>query len=268
LEFNSLPFVPANPAHSITEVVFGLIFDRPFDSTEVTKFASSHREFEAELPGKLQAPAPQMSFNGLQVPLQFGVVFDRYNPAGALEKRLRLDNNSVYVNNLLYTRWDEVSTNALGLIERCLATSMQVDNTVRSLVLQYVDLFRWMGDVAQYDLSQLLDVNSPNMTKEVFEHGPLWHLHQGWYKDVANALNGRLLERTTIDGVLDSSNLPVVRFDSFLQLELSEGLNSSDTRFGNDVFEQLRVFFGFMHDQNKSMLKDCLTEQVIGEIGL
>ncbi len=260
-----LPFEPANQTNAIVEVVFGLIFENALSPVEVAAFTNAHSAFADELPGILNIPAPPFQINGQPIQFPSGIVFDRYNTAGALQKRLRLSGNALFISDLAYSRWVDVSASALSLIGRSISieASFSPSNAIVGVILQNVDVFRWRGLPQDYDLTFLFKKDGPNSSKGIFDRGPNWHLHQGWYAPLAG-LSGRMLERTTIDGLMENADQPTVRFDSYLQFDLEDIIPLT----ASDKIDRVKLIFEELHGRNKAMIKEFLVNDMQERIGL
>lgn len=264
-----LVFVPAGINHAITEVVFGLVFERPFAPEEITAVLNNHEAFNARLPGVNKMPSFPIFIQGQQIGNpNGGVAFDRYNSAGELEQRLRIEGNSIHVNSLIYSRWEAVAPEALSLISECMSIAIQTKNEVKGVLLQYVDLFQWQGDIAQYKLSELFDAKGNYYPPSIFGRGPFWHLHQGWFRTEDLPAKGKMLERLTTDGVLNENGQPVVKIDCYLGLDIDVGASSSDLHQKRGTEPSIHDLFNYLHQQNKLIIKNCLTTDMNQRIGL
>jgi uncharacterized protein (TIGR04255 family) len=259
-------FEPVGTNHAITEVVFGLTFEREFTFDEVGLLFNSHEQFKDRLPGqnRIQGFTLGQPIN----PTNTGLAFDRYNTAGGLERRLRLEGNAIYVNFLTYSRWEEVVLEALSLISDCMSIAVQTKNDIKGILLQYIDLFEWRDSVEKYDLSQLFVKNSGYYPASIFEKGPFWHLHQGWFKSEGFPTKGRMLERLTTDGAMNENGKPVVKMDCYLGIDLEVGDSSNDLVAARGDGPSIRDLFYFLHGHNKSIVKQCLKRQMGERIGL
>jgi uncharacterized protein (TIGR04255 family) len=189
-----------------------------------------------------------------------GVVFDRVRPDGTLEWRVRADDRAIFVNCLDYTRWREVWARSRAYLFQARALLSAPDNPIVSILLQYVDVFEWQGDVAAYTLADLLRRESPYVPPSLWDKGPLWHLYQGWYRsnDLPVREANRLLERVHLDGVLDDQGRPTVKMDTFLNLEARQPLNQDSI---DQAFEGL-------HNVSSRLIGDYITTAIAQRIGL
>jgi uncharacterized protein (TIGR04255 family) len=262
-------FEPVGTNHAITEAVFGLTFERAFTFDEVGLLFNSHEQFKERLPGlnRLQG-FPIFTLGQSITTPNAGLAFDRYNTAGGLERRLRLEGNAIYVNCLTYSRWEEVALEALGLISECMSIAIQTKNEIKGVLLQYIDLFEWRDNIEKYDLSQLFGKNNGYYPASIFEKGPFWHLHQGWFQVEGFPTKGRMLERLTTDGAINENGKAFVKMDCYLGIDIEVGASSSDLNSERGNEPSVRDLFNFLHEHNKFIVKQCLTQQMGARIGL
>lgn len=264
-----MSFEPFRSAHAIAEVVFGLVFDRMLSPVELAAFFGSHDKFKERLPGKGQVASFPMAFGGAPIAVQgSGFSFDRFGGAGNILQRLRLEGNAVFLNTLEYSRWADVSAQAFKLLDEALEVSIQAMLPVRSVVLQYVDVFEWKDEASNYDLTSLLNDNRKFYPESIFDRGQFWHHHQGWYRSNDIPIEGRVLERITTDGILNEEGKPIVRIDCHLAYEFADSFPfvSVDDRANNR--KSISEIFEFLHTENKTIMGGCLTEAMRKKINL
>jgi uncharacterized protein (TIGR04255 family) len=262
-------FQPYKDGHAIAEVVFGLVFDRVLSPMELGAFFAAHSKFQEKLPGKSQIASVPILFGGAPVAVQgSGVSFDRFGRAGNIEQRLRLEANAAFVNSLQYSRWAEVSSEAYSLLDEALNSARQAAIGLTGVVLQYVDVFEWQGDLEDYDLKTLLNENRSYFPGSIFERGHLWHLHQGWYRNDDLPTGGRLLERISTDGILNEFGRPIVRLDSNLSFEFDAARTFVAMADNPSSGVSISRVFDFLHDENKEIMGNCLTDTIRKKIGL
>lgn len=263
-------FEPKYDSHAIQEVVFALTFVDEFSAAQLEALAAAHHRWKSELPKISKAGRLQISFGLVDVALPdpavtmpAGVSFERIKPDGSLDWRLRADPKNIYVNCLSYTGWPDVWPKARRYLSDAADALALNGNAVQSILLQYVNIFTWSGDPATYDASELLRLDRGMVPIKVFDAGHLWHVHLGWFRQDDSPAPGRILERINLDAVEDAGGVPLVKVDSYLQLQLAEPIASAEFLNGSDerTFEAL-------HDQTKFLLREFLTEHVADRIGL
>ncbi len=263
-----MAFDPVSGGHAIAEVVFGLSFSRPFAPPEIERVAKSHSVWQRDLP-RLSRTAgfPFMIGNNPQFAegIQFGgipggVSFERIKPDGTLDWRILVDQNNIFVNCLSYTRWADVWPRASKYIVDVIGVAGAGDALVSSATLQYIDIFKWNSDIADYNAREVMRPGE-NVPPILFDKGHLWHLHQGWFEP---AENGRVLSRVHIDAVEDDERIPIVKFDTYMQHQLATFYTPSEAISGG-WFEST---FASMHDKNKNLLASFITDEMANRIDL
>ncbi|KQZ54636.1 hypothetical protein ASD54_04730 [Rhizobium sp. Root149] len=189
-----------------------------------------------------------------------GIAFERFKPDGNLEWRIFLENNNIFVNCLSYTRWEEVWGRAHSYFKDVLALVGTPDNVINGASLQYINSFKWDGNKEDYDVKEILSFDS-HVPASVATKGHLWHLHQGWFDQTAE---GRILERVHVDGIEDESASPIIRFDAYIQQQLTS------PQAAQEIVKSgwLDSTFTSMHDRNKKMLKSFIVEKMAERINL
>jgi uncharacterized protein (TIGR04255 family) len=262
-----MPFRPLSDRHAIQEVVFVLHFSRRFSFEEMETFAKAHDRWQGELPKLSRDAVTLMVARGPappEVPSR-GTTFESFKQDGTPAWRMKASDNWLAVNCLAYSRWADIWVQARSLLQRGAEVIAAEVNPVTGLTLQYIDVFVWEGDVADYDLGELLRRDSEFIPPSIWGKGTFWHLHQGWFRYEGLPQGGsRLLERMHLDAVTQGE-APVVKFDNTLRLDLREGIASAEL-FGDDalvsrIFEQL-------HYANKVALRAYLNDAIIEGIGL
>ena len=268
-----MTFQPKSGGHAIVEVVFGLSLARDLNPAELEVLAKSHDQWRDDLPRLARGKVIQLvlgdnpAAQSVQMPQPLaGVVFERLKPDGNLEWRLRADEKALYVNCLDYSGWSTVWPRVRDYLSRASEAIVATDNAVQGLMLQYVDVFEWSTEPDQYRLDELLSRESSFLPSTLWDKGPFWHLHQGWYRYENIPAPGRLLERIHLDGVVDNDGTPTIRMDTYLNLELEKSIEraaffDSSNPIGDQLFDQL-------HDLNKGLLRSYITLDIAKRIGL
>jgi len=262
-------FEPQGPKHAIIEAVFGLQLARHFTASEIEALIAQHDKFKNDLPRvnrtqviMLGGIPPGVSIT----PPTAGVSFDAMKRDGSLEWRLRAEDNQLILNCLAYSRWSEIWPRARDYLKAASEIVIGNDNHVRGILLQYVDVFLWKGDVAAYDPKLMLDPNSTHVPKSILECGPMWHLHQGWYRDDSLPEPGRLLERLHLNAIPDDTGVPTVKVDTYLQLELAN--EQSVVSLFQNTPSMIENAFKYLHNDSKALLKSFLTDELAKRIDL
>lgn len=267
----ALAFVAKSGEHAIVEVVFGFQLSRPWHPTEIEKLAQNHDRWKANLPRLARHEIQQVMIGeGVQQAITLpggpGISFERIKPNGDLAWRLRCEGNSIFVNCLEYTRWQEAWATASTYMRDVLEVVDAEKISVAGTLLQYIDVFDWMADPKDYDISKLLDVDSDFVPRAAKNYGLAWHLHQGWFEPVAEPVPGRILHKAHFNALpKDEAGHPTVKLDTLLRSDF-DGRISAQALFNEG--SALEGTFIDMHDRNKGLLSSLLTKDICQQIGL
>jgi len=289
----TVPFRPIHGDHAILEVVFQIVLDRPLIRSEVEALAARHQEVIEELPSvrMVDQIQPIMDASGgdvfISLPMTPGqgqsatpqLEFSAFRRDGNIEWRLQCAGPLVTVNCTAYTRWERVWGRAKRYLALVLGHAAEEKSRhIRGILLQYNDLFIWEGNSNDYQIDQLINMNSDLVPPSLIARGAVWHLHQGWFQAPSALIAGsgpsvpagRILERLHVDsveGIVMGTSTPKlsVRIDHLLRYDLEAALDSSslfaDEGIGDACFES-------MHQLNKRRLIEFLNEPVLKEVRL
>ncbi|WP_172600821.1 TIGR04255 family protein [Cereibacter sphaeroides] len=260
-------FVPERAQHALVEVVFGIRLTRAWQPREVQAIKSAHGVWRDLLPRVNDVQVHQVMFGpqGIMQPAivpATGVAFERVNPDGSIAWRMTFDNEQIVVNCLVYEGWEVTSPIVYQLFSSALTAAGSTDLAISGLFYQTVDQFRWGGEVADYDVAQLLNVESDFVPAHIAKAGMLWHLHQGWFEDTDRPSAGPILKRIHFDATNDP--LGGIRMDTLVDKRLNQSIVAGDfvsQREAVDVVE-------WLHEENKVVLRSFLTEETLQSINL
>lgn len=266
-----MAFVAKSGEHAIVEVVFGFQLSRPWSPAEIEKIAQNHDRWKADLPRLARHEIQQIMFGegvpqAITLPGGPGISFERIKPDGEIAWRLRCEGNSIFVNCLEYTRWQETWAKAAGFIRQILETAGTEGIAIAGALLQYIDVFDWNAAPEAYDIFKLLDADSDFVPKAMGGYGVNWHLHQGWFSVSAEPVPARVLQKVHFDALShNEKGLPTVRLDTVLRSDFN-GPIAAKTFFNEK--SALEGVFIDLHDRNKQLLRGFLANAVCKEIGL
>jgi uncharacterized protein (TIGR04255 family) len=266
-------FRPLGERHAIQEVVFILNFVRPIDALEMERFSGSHDLWKAELPKSVRPEIFQVFLgpggpNAISPPPPPASIapsiFQSFRRDGALEWQMQANQNWLAVNCLSYSRWDAVSKQSLGLLERGIAAFQSEGLQIVSVTLQYIDTFVWEGIFSDYDTGGLINPNSRLLPKEFNPHGPAWHYHSGAF-DLAEAKSSgrRLMRRIHIDSQVEGPT-SVTRMDISLSSDFLDDLGG--LKF--IAISQINSEMQWLHGENKKILSEILSKDMQKRISL
>jgi uncharacterized protein (TIGR04255 family) len=265
-------FEPKKREHAIVESVCGLLLTRNLIPAEIEALVAAHDQWRDDLPrlartGVFQIVVGDGGATQTLVPPGGGVSFDRVNPDGTLDWRLRADDAALFVNCLSYTGWAEVWPRTRRYLQQACDVAVRPENMLRGAIMEYIDVFEWVDEAERYELDLLFDRDSAYVPNSVWGKGALWHLHQGWFRTDNLPVKGRMLERIHLDGVIDdTSHRPTVRMSTYLSLEFESPIGH------HDFFEAARGLadgiFGELHRLNKGLVGNYITKDMATRIKL
>ena len=260
-----MQFQPIGERHAVQEVVFTVGLARHLTGVDFNKVSMNRALWKAELPNDGQVTAfgfqigsPISNFE-LPTPLQFNA----FKRDGSIDWRLSINPDHIAVNCLTYTRWDEIWARALRYISSVMAVIGDPNLSIVGGALQYIDAFNWMGPAGQVDIAELIQRGGPLVNDQIFESGPLWHLHQGFYNPPVAEVPGAILTRINIDTLPPA---PTVKIDTFLRHEYPEPRRPQAPFYekGGD----LDVLFRKLHVMDKELMMKLLTPAATARIAL
>lgn len=162
-----------------------------------------------------------------------------------------------------YTRWGQVKADFDRYME-ALVPAVCAITPIKAVAMQVTDVFTWKANPAELSLSEVFAQGSRWLPPHVFELKGLWHAHHGFF-----------VEGTETSGFtqLDNVNISRARTEigDVLQILMSHRATLGSpcwdksydpaTHIGSTIFEKL-------HGDNKSILKEVLTEQVLRKISI
>jgi len=266
-----LAFVAKSGEHAIVEVVFGFQLSRPWQPSEIEILAQNHDLWKDNLPRLARHEIQQVMIGegapqAIALPGGPGISFERIKPNGDLAWRLRCEGNSIFVNCLEYTRWQDAWATASGYMRTVLNTVGAEKVSIAGALLQYIDVFDWTADPENYDIAQLLNVNSDYVPRATSNYGLAWHLHQGWFESVGEPIPGRILYKAHLNALpKNETGQPTVKLDTLLRSDFNGRISAQTFFEGNSALEGM---FIDLHDRNKVLLSNFLTKTICEEIGL
>lgn len=268
-----MAFEPRSGEHALVEAVFGIALSQPVSPDQFFAIANNHALWKEDLPRvERLASMPFFLGNTVITPQNnvqmMGIVFDEVKRDASLSWRMKIENNMIYINCLSYDAWANVWAKAKDLIIRLQqAVFLGNGTSVVSCVLQVIDAFDWSGSAEEYDAKQLFRSNEVHIMSSVLEKGPYWHHYQGWYRyeGLPEGVQ-KTLERVSIDAAIEpTSGTCQVKFDAYQQLDLNEPVEFGAFLGADGSCDQL---FNFLHDSNKRLLSEYISDEMARKIKL
>jgi uncharacterized protein (TIGR04255 family) len=267
LKKGELSYSPINNAHSIVETVFFIQFSPAFGASTIRKLISVKDELKEQFPKSNPINRTAFKFDlaeGGQTVMNeaesVGIELQRTRADGSLEWMLRIAEDIVSVHCLDYTRWDEVWQQAETYLTKALGHIDGSDSFVSSIGLRCIDRFLYKDDPKQSNLTELFKQDTPYIVKTAFTHGPLWHCHSGWFEGL-NDLECLIQLNVNADFAnIEGKKALSITVDHSATAILEQQASNQTTNF-SPIMNQL-------HDKNKRLLIDLLTQKMATRINL
>ena len=266
-----MAFAARSGDHAIVEVVFGFQLSRPWHEAEIKELTQNHDRWKNDLPRLAQHEMQQIIVGdgapqAITLPGAPGISFERIKPNGDLAWRLQCQGNSLSVNCLEYTRWKDAWAMASGYMRTAFKTAGAENMSIEGVLLQYIDVFDWTADPKEYDVFQILDVDSEYVPKVAGGYGLAWHLYQGSFIPVSHPMHGRVLQKVHFDALPeDETGKPTIKLDILLRSDFENRVSAQA------FFEEAPLLEGVfvdLHARHKKLLQNLLTKTVCKHIGL
>lgn len=265
---------PFDDNHAISDVVFSFEFAEAVaahDFVELRANGSLHKALKQKLPRFNEQQqitfnfGPEQHFFAAPVTppgIISGVVFDKVKPDGDPEFAINIQANSIVIVCGKYTRWAGIWAQVeeyLGILSTWLK-----DIKLSAVSLQYTDFFRVnFKNGERLPLSDLFSENSIYIPANFKNITQAFHSHHGFFLDPEYEIPGKLLTNVNINviessGTFDTNIICSHKYHFFTPTDAAEQSDQSNDSLGR--------CFKYLHDVNKEVVGDLLTENVKGMI--
>lgn len=262
-----MDFTPHNGTHAVQRTVFAVFFpdtplSRPLTKSDFDKASKTlstlpgSRGFQAiNIEIDEDGPRQGIKDTGLQLFLS--------EPDGTPAWLLQVAPNHILVECRIYTRWEYVWQLAQTYLSEAIEAVGRVRESPISISrMELVVTDRFETPSSKYSLSTLLKPNDM-VPPKVFESGPAWHVHLGWYGEGApRALNNVNLDAKPVVDKQEEGPWQV-EIMHFQRMVLEAPYVD-----GGAAAADLEPNFFRMHTVNKSIISGMLTEEMSHQIGL
>lgn len=237
--------------------------DQLFQISEVAR-----QKLQSEFPKFDEIKLVALQFNQGNIPQgqQFdfgGFKMSKLGPFGVAESRsvtVTRDHCAIQFSD--YSRWALVKAD-FDRYMISLVPAICGHVPIRAVTLQVTDVFTWKANPAELNLAEVFRAGSRWLPAHVFELKDLWHSHHGYF-DESEGLDGyKQLDNVNISRARTEIS-DVLQILMSLRATLSQPCwdKSYDaTHVASRVFEKL-------HDDNKQVLRELLTEEVLQKISM
>ncbi len=280
MDYN-LKFLPINNAHAIVECIIFVEFLPVFSHAVRQKLVGLAPRLKDELPKSEPKNVvehtiiitPEGPKTHVREELS-GIELQRFRTDGNLEWMLRTTENIISVHCLDYTRWENVWDTAKKYLEAAFEQIQESGSFVNAIGIKYIDRFVYQDDVKNYKVSDLFSENTELLANKLFNSGPLWHSHIGWFEKI-DGIDFPCLNQVNIDATYaDFSGLkkPVTTIEHTAILnadeykrDISSFIEYEDKNDENSKFDKM-IFI--LHNINKEVLISLLNVDLKQKINI
>ena len=277
-------FAPINKNHAIAEVVFFFNFNARFADSTISLLDNVADKLKDQLPSysPIQAMEQQVKFEThnnqpivTNTVRKAGFELKKFNPSGQIDWVLALNDETISVNCLDYTRWEDVWGKTKSfLIEIFNIVSSQNNLNLVNFGFKCVDKFSFHGIPSEYDLSNLFKAESDFLPNQIFKATETWHCNSGWFDDSFNnleqdnkfkVLNHFNLDSSRIQSNLNNMDQIVITIDHTQVVVFEKGIIEQELL---DLNGNISNVFNKMHEMNKLALLNILNSNIAKQINL
>jgi len=257
---------PISENHAIDVASFIVVFERPFEPSIIGSLSGLHERLKKDYPTFSLTNTMEVSITGSEVNQKVGVtsggILQNLLPDGRRNWTLRVEGNAIVVSCTEYKRWEDISFKALEHIKAAIAFVNDDNNAISSLIHQIVDRFV-TDNKDEYKISQVFNTESPYLTKQALKAGKFWHVFQGWFeeKDDYGAKLLNVLNLSTAENPANTTITTTIDHAAHLRFLSPKAIKEFDDEFIRKAFDEL-------HECNKTIIKQLLTNDQLNTIGL
>lgn len=261
---------PLHDENAIESCNFAVVFERPFSDDEIQSLFGLEQDFKNEFTSfeklnsfhvNLDSSRSESSHGVTGMIGCGGVLLQSFQDNGRRDWGIKVSENAIVVSCYNYDSWVTESEKAIRYIQSCGTPVDGKSNPVVMLVLHTTDHFLHDEEESQnYLIDEVFNRTSEYLTQHATKSGPLWHVFQGWFEDVeeynAQCLHVLNLSTTQLSGQL----LSVI--DHAAQLQYTQPMPF------DSVMANISSALGALHDRNKTILEQTLSDKQKRAIGL
>lgn len=287
-------FQPINNANAIAETIFYFSFSLNIKIDQIIAVNKVLRDtyeiFNKDNPIYKMEPEPNFNHNDsssetIDVSRKItGFELESLKDDGQVSWGITLSTDGLLIHCLEYSTWSEVWSEALGYINT-IFNILSFDNSllITNIGLKYLDIFRNKNLDQNFCISELFSEGNPFLTKKSMYSGSAWHCNSGWFDELPAEINIKnfsslkCLNQLKVESnfILDEETneraYSEVSIDhgSFL---IPSALSASKSTIGIEIGKLGESYFGeyfeFLHQNNKNILSELLTQKTCKRISL
>lgn len=257
---------PSRADHSIERATLTVSFGSRFNDDSLDELVVALRKSANQegFTARHDQPDPIEFTVGEGVPVHLNmamsprrVEFQRLSPEHQLVDAVSIGGQNLMLTTFRYQRWGQFFE-LLCKFHSDLAKVQPLDTLISKVRLEYID--RFQSAVPEADYFEVIDQDSPFMTRNSRSKAKAFHVHSGWFD--FEAPNVRFLTNINVDTleqIVPGSN-DIQKTISILTLRQSESLNGN---LDNAVKHMERL-----HDDLKVMYSNIITKEAAARVAL
>ena len=268
------PFAATN---SVYEAAVVLVFRRGFDAEPVElargrvedDWSKDFSRFQAIHGGEINIDLSDPS-SPSQLPtvsrltgFQFSSTPSEHKPPSRV---LRLSDNTLMVSFSEYPGWKNALAASMNYVKTALTVLPLVNNAVVAFALRYIDRYIFDGPNDQCRADLLFRRDCGHLAPHVFDAGPYWHCHTGWFETQTKAR--RVLNQLNVaSSVVDGHS--TVTIDHKATNQLADSCQSIESLLAiHEPSPGLESTLDLLHERNKELIAAALREDMLDAIGI
>lgn len=270
-------FLPINDRHAIQTVAFVVELSSAVSTQQVEEIITLHDSIRDQLPVMQRQKTFNVSVGFGGNPVQqvgqeqlSGVTFDRVDSNKRREYALSVMNNLIIVNVDAYTRWDAACGIAFPLFDK-VVEALQVSRSVVAFTLEYVDLFV-PADIAGrkkkgLTVSKMFNRKTSFVPQNIFNTKNFWHSYHGYFAERTGDIAFDMLNNINVTFGHDVNrrhNLVTIACNHRAIIQQGNVTRND----GIEGYACRDECFTAMHDENKTIIMDLLSNGLCKQIGL
>lgn len=215
--------------------------------------------------GKPEIGTPEVNQAG-------GLRLSRLQPNGAPDMLISIDMNSIGIFCHNYSTWEDVWPKQRRYIDKIFAKLTVFSPFLTGIGMKWTDQFLYDGPEKEYDSRDLFKENSKCLNPLSFSSGQRWHCHTGWF-DGEIAPGYEVLNQLNVDAGLINlqGNMRIaatIDHNQVMRAGQTVDQLSAFAPGGASTSGSLPALMEALHDGNKRVLRDLLTESALEMIAL
>ena len=262
--------IPISEPHAIQNVIFALEWQGELTDNALTEVQKLAPSLKSHFPKVVIQKMVQINIGSDSVPASHqgeneqlgGVSFQRLGQFGNVVSQLNVSRSSFIIAISEYSRWKPTLEAVMRYFKIVLPAILN-EKSISMVSLQYTDVFTWKDDPVNLNLHEVFIKNSPYLTPNVFDQKGLWHCHHGYLIESFDGLVGRCLDNINVN-MVDNLGDREIHINTTHQFTLSSPLRMAT----KDYLQSIENVQNVLHNHNKDILRQLLTNEVCNKIGL